>query len=240
VRARDAGTAPRVRHRRGRLAVALVSLLLHAALIGVLLRDEGPRRAQTRAVAPGAAQRALQVSWVRPMRRSTPREASVVVADKPRAAVVRPVQPRPRRAARAPVAAPVVQTIVTASPPAATPTRDAAPDGSVFGLPQIGFAAMRSAAARAGAVEASPAMQQALFAQQQMQAAAMRAAARGQLQAALQRELDAWPALDRAATCRLRANGPECDDDALREPLLARVDALTIEFRGGRYHGGLR
>jgi hypothetical protein len=85
-----------------------------------------------------------------------------------------------------------------------------------------------------------------------MQAQAARDSVRAQLQAALQRELDAWPALDRAATCRLGAAGAQCDDDALREPVLARagvlqsllealrqldpqVDALTIEFRAGRY-----
>jgi hypothetical protein len=136
--------------------------------------------------------------------------------------------------------------------PVVSPTRrEAAVDGSVFGLPQIAFAAARTAAARVDAQAVSSTMQLALSAQQSMHAAA-RDSARAQLHAALQRELGAWPALDRSASCRLRATGADCDDDGLRAQLLSRADALqallaamrqfepnadalTIEFRDGRY-----
>jgi hypothetical protein len=127
----------------------------------------------------------------------------------------------------------------------------------VFGLPQIPFATARAQAARGDAEAAPTAMQAAWLAQQHTHAVAAHDAARAQLHAALQRELGAWPALDRAATCRVRVSGADCDDDALRAQLLARVDALqallaalqqfepnadalTIEFRDGRYHGAVQ
>ena len=237
---------------RGRLALGALSLAVHAALLGALLRNDGPRRGDARAVPGQVALRPLQLTWVRPLRRSTPEADTAGTVREPSRAAAKPPTPRVARVARA-RAAPVVAAAIVV-PAAAPAPRGSAPDGSVFGLPQIAFAATRAPAVRAEGVAAPTAMQAALFTQQRMQAAAARDAARAQLHAALQRELAAWPQLDHAAICRVHATGTDCDDDALRPQLLTRVDALqallaamrqfepnadalTIEFRDGRYRG---
>jgi hypothetical protein len=226
-----------------RLALVFVSVAVHAVVLGALLRESAPRR-----VEPGAAaQRALQLTWVRPL--GVPRDDAAPTAPAPAA---KTTTLRAKRTAGAIAAPVVVQTI--AAPVASTPPRDAAPDGSVFGLPQIAFASARAPVARGDSEAGATAMQIALLTQQRSQAAAAHDAARAQLHAALQRELGGWPVLDRAAKCQVRADGADCDDDALRAQLLTRADALqallaalrqfepgadalTIEFRDGRYHG---
>ena len=256
--ARDAGATARARRWRGRLALGALSLAVHAALLGALLHEGGPRT-QARAASRQSVQRPLQLTWVRPLdHRAAHADTAAPAGDPIRAAPPKTPTLRVARASRTQPTPAIVATIVTPVPPALPPApRDAAPDGSVFGLSQIAFAAARAPAARADGVAASTAMQAALFTQQRMQAAAAHDAARAQLHAALQRELATWPQRDRAATCRVRADTTDCDDEALRAQLLARADALqallaamrqfepsadalTIEFRDGRYHGAAR
>jgi len=61
---------------RGRLALGALSLAVHAALLGALLRNDGPRRGDAHAVPGQVALRPLQLTWVRPLRRSTPEAGS--------------------------------------------------------------------------------------------------------------------------------------------------------------------
>ena len=235
---------------RGRVALCALTLAAHAVLLGALLHDDGAGRGKAQAARRPAVQRALQLTWVH-----SPRDGTTAAArrEPPRAERLKAATPGAVRAARA-TAAPLPAKAIVAPATSPLPPRDAVPDGSVFGLPRIAFASIRAAAAPIDGDTVPSAMQAALLAQQRTQVAAAHDAARAQLHAALQRELGAWPALDRTVTCRVRTSGAECDDDALRAQLLARADALqallaalrqfepqadalTIEFRDGRYHG---